>query len=226
MARANRPKKPVEREFVPVEGKTLNQKLYIEDILDHYYTLCVGPAGSGKTHIASGIGAELLVKEKTIDKLIVTRPIIAAEDIGYLPGDGADKIHPYLIPIFEELGYFLNVENYMKQKQVFIEPIAFLRGRTIKNAMIIVDEAQNCTYSQLKMVLTRMGEGSKVVINGDLDQSDLPQNKQGGLAQCIEKLSKVKEPGVVAVRAMGKQDIVRHPAVHIILKYLEEVDNA
>lgn len=209
--------------FRPVEGRSLNQKTYIKSMLNYDYTFCIGVAGTGKTHCAAGIGAELLIKEK-IQKLVLTRPIVATEDIGFLPGTKTDKIHPYLLPLFDELEDFIDVQAYIRKKTVSIEPLAFLRGRTLKNSFIILDEAQNCTYRQLKMFLTRLGEGSKMVINGDLTQSDLPPHMQGGLERCIRAVEGI-DKGVVSVCVLSKTDMVRHPSVSIILSALEEGEN-
>lgn len=228
MSKANRMRKQVAAEPVKeVVPQTQNQTRYIESILTHNYSICVGPAGTGKTHIAAGVGAGKLYK-KEVRKLILTRPIVAAEQIGFLPGDPNDKIHPYLIPLFEELGYFLNVESAIRAKQVFIEPIAFLRGRTIKDAFIIIDEAQNCTYNQLKMIATRLGEGSRMIINGDITQIDLPPDRNGksqsGLEEFINRISNyppATQGGVCSITYLGKEDIVRHPSVNILLKALE-----
>lgn len=227
MSRTSRPKKkPIqERPLVRAKGRTASQEEYIEDMLNNDYVICIGPAGTGKTHLAAGIGAENLV-DKTVKRLILTRPCVATEKIGFLPGDQEAKIHPYLIPLFDELNYFIDVDHYIRTKAVFIEPIAFLRGRTIKDSFIIVDEAQNCTFSQLKMIATRLGEGSQMVINGDPDQSDLPPYGEGssGLAdfvRCIENDSACQD-GVITIRTFTKADIVRHPSVSVILNALEK----
>lgn len=226
MSRANRVKRAVKKSadkpFQRAEGRTENQRAYIQDILDNDYTICIGPAGTGKTHLAAGLAAESLVNRE-VRKIILTRPCVAAEDLGYLPGDREEKMHPYLIPLFEELDYFLDVESLIKSKHVFIEPIAFLRGRTIKDAFIVVDEAQNCTFSQLKMITTRLGEGSQMVINGDLSQSDLPPGKSG-LAEFVNKIQADQHCsyGIITVRQLGKEDIVRHPSVNVILNALEK----
>lgn len=230
MSRTSRPrpnKKKVvqERPLVRAKGRTANQEEYIEDMLNNDYVVCIGPAGTGKTHLAAGIGAENLI-DKTVKRLILTRPCVATEKIGYLPGDQEAKIHPYLIPLFDELNYFIDVDHYMRTKAVFIEPIAFLRGRTIKDSFIIVDEAQNCTFSQLKMIATRLGEGSQMVINGDPDQSDLPTHGEGssGLADFVRLIENdpACEDGIITIRTFTKADIVRHPSVSVILNALEK----
>jgi phosphate starvation-inducible PhoH-like protein len=227
MSRTSRPKKkPVqERPLVRAKGRTVNQEEYIEDMLNNDYVICIGPAGTGKTHLAAGIGAENLI-DKTVKRLILTRPCVATEKIGFLPGDQEAKIHPYLIPLFDELNYFIDVDHYMRTKQVFIEPIAFLRGRTIKDSFIIVDEAQNCTFNQLKMIATRLGEGSQMVVNGDPDQSDLPSFGEGssGLGDFVRLIENdpACQDGIITVRTFTKADIVRHPSVSVILNALEK----
>lgn len=232
MSRANRVRKQVAAQPIKrAVAMTNNQQKYMDNILDNDYVICIGPAGSGKTHLASGLGSEYLL-EKKVKKLILTRPIVAAEDIGYLPGEPEDKIHPYLLPLFDELNYFIDVNNMIKSKMVYIEPIAFLRGRTIKDSFIVVDEAQNCTFNQLKMIMTRLGEGSKMIINGDLDQSDLPVDRQGRSTSGLQKLvNKIRNQiddnpdeadGVIALSKLDKTDIVRHSSVSFILEILEK----
>jgi phosphate starvation-inducible PhoH-like protein len=227
MSRTNRPKKrPIQEEIkIRAKGRTVSQEEYIEDMLNNDYVICIGPAGTGKTHLAAGIGAENLI-DKTVKRVILTRPCVATEEIGFLPGDQTQKIHPYLIPLFDELNYFIDVDHYMRTKQVFIEPIAFLRGRTIKDSFIIVDEAQNCTFNQLKMIATRLGSGSQMIINGDPDQSDLPPYgaHSSGLAdfvRCVENDASCEE-GIIKIRTFTKADIVRHPSVSVILNALEK----
>ncbi len=207
--------------FTPVEGRTPNQKLYIRDILENDYAFGIGPAGTGKTCIAAGIGAELLV-EKKVKKLVLTRPMITTEKAGFLPGDAEKKIAPFLTPLFDELNQFIHVDTYMKKGLVVIEPIAYLRGRTIKDSFIVVDEAQNCTYAQLRMIITRLGEGSKMVITGDLTQSDLPQG-DSGLAQLLQRVGGAR-PGVSAIRLLTRADIIRHASVSEMLFLMDGED--
>ncbi len=215
--RTSKKKPDAKASFEPVEPLTANQAKYIEAIKKNDITFCLGPAGSGKTRISAGIGAELLVNNQ-FERLILTRPICALEDIGFLPGSFEEKIRPYLLPLYDELKNFINVHTYLKQGKIVVEPIAYLRGRTLKDSFIIIDEAQNCTYSQLKMLLTRLGDNSVMVVEGDPSQSDLPLAKIGGLEKCAHLLADIDEIGIVH---LDKSDIVRHPLVEKILARLE-----
>ena len=169
-----------ERAGRKLKPKTENQAKYIREMIDSDITICIGPAGTGKTTIAVGVACEQILEGK-IDRIIVTRPVVeSGKGLGFLPGTFQDKIHPYLVPIFEEMNMYLSTqvtERLIKEKHVEICPLEYMRGRNFHNSFIILDEAQNATYEQIKMLITRMGSQSKRVINGDIEQSDLPQNK-------------------------------------------------
>ena len=206
--------------FNYLEAKTDNQRIYIRSIIDNDVTICIGPAGTGKSFVAAGIAAEHLHKKK-IDQIIVTRPLVCAgTDIGSMPGDVNDKIKPYLMPMEENLKVFLNQAYYgafINQGAIRYEPLETMRGATFHNSYMILDEAQNCTLDQIKMFITRMGESSKVIINGDVKQTDI--SHRSGLQVCIDKLDRVTGVGVVRLDYI---DIQRHSIVGAILAALEQ----
>lgn len=215
------PEPIIHREYV--KPKTDNQKDCIKAINEHKLVFILGVAGTGKTHCAVGCGIEKVFR-KQYDKLIITRPVVeAGENMGFLPGNLDEKIAPYLLPIFDELHCFLG-PNEVKQMlangktghrgSIEIAPIAYLRGRTLKNAFIIVDEAQNLSKEQLKMVLTRLGTNSKMVLTGDLKQSDI---RNSGLEHVTKSLSSLKE---IAIIHMRSEDICRDPLIGKILERL------
>jgi phosphate starvation-inducible PhoH-like protein len=203
-------------------AKTENQKNYIIDIVNEDVIFCVGPSGSGKSYIASGIAADRLYRNE-IDQVIVTRPLVCAgKDIGSLPGDVSEKIMPHLSPMEENLRYFLGKVNYGKlvvEKRIRYEPLELMRGATFHNSIMILDEAQNCTKEQIKMFITRMGENSKVIINGDTKQTDLYGDS--GLMFCINRLEKVEGVGV---SVLDYSDIQGNGILGRILTALEEGD--
>lgn len=201
------------------------QQSYVDSIKINDITICMGPAGSGKTFLCTGIAVQMLRSGK-IDKIIVTRPMIGAEeDPGALPGGVEQKINPYLMPIYEELKHFASkaeIVQWKKEKIIDVVPLAFIRGRNFHKSFIILDEAQNCTWGQLKALITRIGQDSKVVINGDISQSDLKNHLKGGLQNFITALFQADGIGIVT---MTKQSIVRHRRLAAILERLEEHEN-
>lgn len=207
-----------------IVAKTLNQRIYINELKNKDIIFGVGPAGTGKTYLAVSYATTLL-KEGLIKKIILTRPAVeAGESLGYLPGDLKEKIDPYLRPLYDSLYDTLGFEatNDLINKEVIeIAPLAYMRGRTLENACIILDEAQNTTTKQMKMFLTRMGLKSKMIITGDISQTDLPKGVKSGLQQVIKILSKIKEIGVVN---FNRYDVVRHPLVAKILECYQEVE--
>ncbi|MGR3809543.1 PhoH family protein [Jiulongibacter sp. NS-SX5] len=208
-----------------IKAKTANQKKLVEASLNHDIVFAVGPAGTGKTYTAVALAVKAL-KEKQVKKIIITRPAVeAGENLGFLPGDLKEKIDPYLMPIYDALNDMLVAEKlsgYIEKNVVEIAPLAYMRGRTLNNAFIILDEAQNTTPMQLKMFLTRMGPNSKIVVTGDVTQIDLPRNQKSGLHDALQKLNKIK--GIKFIELDGR-DVVRHPLVVKILNAYEEADN-
>lgn len=205
-----------------LKPKSTNQENYIRSIAENDVTFCIGPAGSGKTHIPVGLALQHLSVGK-INKIIITRPIVeAGEKLGFLPGTLTEKVEPYLAPILDEMNYYVSHSDIqtmlsITNKIIEVVPLAMMRGRTFKDSFIILDEAQNATLSQLKLLLTRIGFGSKIIVSGDVTQSDLPLNDTG-LKYCVDRLSGVNGIGVVEMSAV---DIVRHPIIWEILKRLE-----
>jgi phosphate starvation-inducible PhoH-like protein len=221
-SRKNKKQKQKEKKaqtVTPLEAKTNNQKEYIKSIIENDVTFCVGPSGTGKSFIAAGIAAEHLFKGK-IDSIIVTRPLICSgKDIGSLPGEIGDKIKPYLAPMEENLKYFLGRDKlglYINNRQIKFEPLETMRGLTFNNAYMILDEAQNCTLEQIKMFITRIGQNSKVIINGDTKQTDLYNNI--GLSLCVDRLRDVRGVGICE---LGYHDIQRNGIIGSILAALE-----
>ena len=202
-----------------------NQRIYIEKIQKHEINFGIGPAGTGKTYLAVAAAVDALLNEK-VDRIILVRPAVeAGEKLGFLPGDLSQKVDPYLRPLYDALYEMLGVdktEKFLMKGIVEIAPLAYMRGRTLNNSFIIVDESQNTTQEQMKMVLTRMGFGSYLVINGDLTQVDLPKQIKSGLFHAIEV---VKGTDGVGFTNFSSSDVVRHPLVKKIIdayKYFEE----
>jgi len=187
-----------------------------------FYTFAIGPAGTGKTYTAVAFAVKAL-KERTIRKIILTRPAVeAGESLGFLPGDLKEKIAPYLRPLYDSLEEMLSnekLEQYLAQNIIEIAPLAYMRGRTLNDAFIILDEAQNATRLQMKMFLTRFGHNSKVVITGDLTQIDLPRPETSGLLHAVTLLERVPD---IAVVRLDENDILRHPLVQEIIRLYEE----
>jgi len=198
--------------------RTIRQKEYVESIENFDLTFAIGPAGTGKTFLATVCAARLL-NEKKIEKIVLTRPAVeAGERLGFLPGDMRDKVDPYLRPLYDSLYDLLDFEKIQKKIEIGdieIAPLAFMRGRTLKNSFAILDEAQNATDTQIKMFLTRIGENSKIVINGDPSQIDLPNKTMSGLNRSKKLLGHLKEISVVD---FDHTDVVRHPLVSKIVK--------
>ncbi|MBR1867971.1 MAG: PhoH family protein [Clostridia bacterium] len=201
-----------------IKCKTVGQKTYVDAIKKNTVVFGVGPAGTGKTYLAVAMAVSAF-KSKEVEKIILTRPAVeAGEKLGFLPGDLQNKVDPYLRPLYDALQEMLGLENYGKlieRGAIEIAPLAYMRGRTLNDAFIILDEAQNTTREQMKMFLTRLGEGSKAVITGDLTQTDLPDGKRSGLSHAVKILGKVK--GIESVFLTAK-DVVRHPLVMEIIK--------
>ena len=206
----------------PIIPKTAGQKGYIQAILANDITFGVGPAGTGKTYLAVALAVAALKQEK-VSRIVLTRPAVeAGEALGFLPGDLQEKILPYLRPLYDALYDMLEVEEiqkFMDRGVIEIAPLAYMRGRTLANSFVILDEAQNTTAEQMFMFLTRLGEGSRCVVTGDRTQIDLPRNKLSGLIEAVEALEEV--PGI-AMHFFNEQDVVRHPLVQsIIVAYKE-----
>ena len=202
----------------PVKPKTLGQKKYIEAIRKNTVTLGVGPAGTGKTYLAVAM-AVTAFRAKEVNRIILTRPAVeAGEKLGFLPGDLQQKVDPYLRPLYDALYDFMGVDSYQKLLErgvVEVAPLAYMRGRTLSDSFIILDEAQNTSREQMKMFLTRMGFGSKVVITGDVTQIDLPADKVSGLKEAMKVLRDVEG---VAICKLTKEDVVRHVMVQRIIE--------
>lgn len=200
-------------------AKTENQKEYIRSIIENDITFCTGPSGTGKSFIAAGIAAEHLLKDK-VETIVVTRPLICTgKDIGSLPGELGEKIKPYLQPMEENLKFFLGRDKfglYYNNRRIKFEPLETMRGATFHNSYMILDEAQNCTLEQIKMFITRMGEKSKVMINGDTKQTDLYNTN--GLNFCLDRLKEIKGIGICK---LDYQDIQRNGILGAVLYALE-----
>ena len=202
----------------PVKCKTVGQRAYVDGIRKNGVTFGIGPAGTGKTYLAVCLAVQAY-KQKQADKIIFTRPAVeAGEKLGFLPGDLQTKVDPYLRPLYDALEEMLGTETYQKLMErgtIEVAPLAYMRGRTLSNAFIILDEAQNTTREQMKMFLTRLGDGSKMVVTGDVTQIDLPDGKRSGLEHAVSVLKDVE--GVAAIYLTDK-DVVRNPLVMRIVR--------
>ncbi len=209
----------------PIKPKTLGQKKYVDAIRNKMIVFGLGPAGTGKTYLAMAM-AITSFKNNEVGRIILTRPAIeAGEKLGFLPGDLQSKIDPYLRPLYDALYQIMGAESFLKNSEkglIEVAPLAYMRGRTLDNAFIILDEAQNTTPAQMKMFLTRIGFGSKVVITGDASQKDLPQGQQSGLDVAI---SVVKNIDDISLCNLTSKDVVRHPLVQKIVKAYEEYES-
>lgn len=205
-----------------VYPKSLGQKLYCDAIRENSVTFGIGPAGTGKTYLAVALAATAF-KNREVEKIILTRPAVeAGEKLGFLPGDLGAKVDPYLRPLYDALQEMFGAETYsrlMERGAIEVAPLAYMRGRTLSEAFIILDEAQNATREQMKMFLTRMGEGSKIVVTGDATQIDLPQDKRSGLLHAAGILEGIE--GIEAV-TLTASDVVRHPLVQAIVAAYEK----
>lgn len=210
----------------PVKAKTIGQKQYLQLIQDKMIVFGVGPAGTGKTYLAMAM-AITAFKNNEVNRIILTRPAIeAGEKLGFLPGDLQSKVDPYLRPLYDALYEIMGAETFLKNMEkglIEVAPLAYMRGRTLDNSYIILDEAQNTTPAQMKMFLTRIGFGSKAIITGDLSQKDLAPNAKSGLDEALKVLSKINEIGVCRLTS---QDVVRHPLVQKIVSAYDSYEEA
>ncbi len=208
----------------PIKAKTVGQQEYMKAISNNTITLGVGPAGTGKTYLAVA-AAVAAFRERTVNRIILTRPAVeAGERLGFLPGDLQNKVDPYLRPLYDALYEMLGPETFQKYQErgsIEVAPLAYMRGRTLDDSFIILDEAQNTTKEQMKMFLTRLGFGSKIVITGDVTQIDLPSDKTSGLKDAIRVLEGVKD---IAICKLTSADVVRHALVQRIINAYEKAE--
>ena len=210
----------------PIKPKTLGQKKYVESIKENTIVLGVGPAGTGKTYLAVAMAVNAF-RAKEVNRIILTRPAVeAGEKLGFLPGDLQSKVDPYLRPLYDALFDMLGAENfqkYLERGNIEVAPLAYMRGRTLDDSFIILDEAQNTTPEQMKMFLTRMGFNSKVVVTGDVTQIDLPDGKKSGLVEVTKVLKNIEQIDIVR---FSEKDVVRHKLVQDIIKAYEKYEEA
>jgi phosphate starvation-inducible PhoH-like protein len=205
-----------------VRPRTDGQARYVRAMRENDLTLCIGPAGTGKTFLAVGMAVSML-RQATVKRIVLVRPAVeAGERLGFLPGDMVAKVNPYLRPLFDALNDMMEseqVKRYMESDIIEIVPLAYMRGRTLNQAVIILDEGQNTTVLQMKMFLTRMGHGSKIIVTGDVTQVDLPRQTRNGLIDAVHRLRDLDQ---IAIVYLDKADIVRHPLVQKIVQAYEE----
>ena len=208
----------------PIKPKTIGQRKYVEAIRDNTVTIGVGPAGTGKTYLAVAM-AVAAFRNKSVNRIILTRPAVeAGEKLGFLPGDLQQKVDPYLRPLYDALFDMLGAENFQKcqvRGDIEVAPLAYMRGRTLDDSFIILDEAQNTTSEQMKMFLTRLGFNSKAVVTGDITQVDLPDGKRSGLKEVLDILKDVDD---IAINKFSERDVVRHRLVQQIIKAYEKYE--
>ena len=209
----------------PIRSKTLGQRAYVEAVRKHELTLAVGPAGTGKTYLAMAM-AVVSLKAKEVERIVLTRPAVeAGEKLGFLPGDMTQKVDPYLRPLYDALHELMGADSYQRLAErgtVEVAPLAFMRGRTLSDAFIILDEAQNATSEQMKMILTRLGANSRCIVTGDVSQTDLPRDKKSGLMEAVNVLRNVEGVAIVELTA---RDVVRHELVQRIVQAYEKYEN-
>ena len=207
-----------------VEPRTEAQKAYVANLFRHELAFGIGPAGTGKTYLAVAVGVTKFLAGE-VDRIILSRPAVeAGERLGFLPGDMKDKVDPYMQPLYDALNDFLpakNLQKLIEDKQIEIAPLAFMRGRTLSNAFVVLDEAQNATAMQMKMFLTRLGEGSRMVITGDRSQVDLPRGTSSGLSEAERLLKQIQG---ISFNYFTSKDVVRHPLVARIIEAYDAAD--
>lgn len=205
-----------------LKPKTVNQTNYIRTIAENTITFCQGAAGTGKTHIAIGMALEYLLDSK-VERIVITRPVVeAGERLGYLPGTAEEKLHPYLLPILDEINHFISIPVYTKLKatnRIDIVPLGLMRGRSFHKCFIVADECQNASYDQLKMLLTRIGMESKMVLTGDIAQSDLHKSQRGGFMYMMDVLQDIDRLGMSRLET---SDIIRNPIIADIIRRLDQ----
>ncbi|HFV0253590.1 TPA: PhoH family protein [Streptococcus agalactiae] len=210
----------------PIRVKTLGQKIYVDSVKNHDVVFGIGPAGTGKTFLAVTLAVTTL-KRGQVKRIILTRPAVeAGESLGFLPGDLKEKVDPYLRPVYDALYQILGKEQtsrLMEREIIEIAPLAYMRGRTLDDAFVILDEAQNTTIMQMKMFLTRLGFNSKMIVNGDVSQIDLPKNVKSGLIDAVEKLRNIKKIDFIHLSA---KDVVRHPVVAEIINAYSDSESS
>lgn len=208
----------------PIKPKTMGQKRYVDSIRKNTVVFGIGPAGTGKTYLAMAM-AITAFKNNEVNRIILTRPAIeAGENLGFLPGDLQSKVDPYLRPLYDAIYQIMGADAYLHNSEkglIEVAPLAYMRGRTLDNAFIILDEAQNTTPAQMKMFLTRIGFGSKVVITGDMTQKDLPKGVTSGLDTAVKVLNNIED---IDIMRLTNEDVVRHPLVQRIVKAYEEFE--